>query len=283
MRHYFIPHESNNFKARILHHPMLIVYLVLLFTFQQSSILVKRISPSVLGYATSITIDRILDLVNQERIKENLSQLNLSSELSSAAQRKASDMFSKNYWAHVSPTGTTPWEFITTAGYKYVYAGENLGKSFDTSEDLVAAWMRSPTHRANILKPEYQEIGLAVMNGSLVGEDTTLVVQEFGSRTQYVASAPKPANVIPTTAAEVQPEAAKAQIVKNPANLFLPSKMTRTSSLLVAEMLLVVLLIDSIFIWKHKTVRISGHSLAHMLFLAALLGAMGATGVGVIL
>ena len=272
-RHFFVPHESNNFKARVLHHPMLILYLILLLTFQQSSLLAKRINSSILGYATNVTIERILELVNQERSKANLSALAVSPELSSAAQKKASDMFSKDYWAHVSPTGTTPWEFITTSGYKYVYAGENLGKSFDNSEDLVAAWMKSPTHRANILKPEYQELGLAVVNGKLVGEDTTLIVQEFGSRTS-MAQQPKPEQAKPAAIAQVKPDVAP---------VFLSNKITKTASLLFAEFLLIVLFIDSIFIWRHKTIRISGHSLAHVIFLAALLGAMGATGVGVIL
>lgn len=282
-RHLLTPHESNNYKAKSLHHPVLILYLIFLFTLQQTSFFVGKLGPQILGYATNITVDHILELVNGERAKKNLTPLALSQELSSAAQQKGSDMFSKNYWAHVSPTGTTPWDFITSAGYKYVYAGENLAKSFYTSDEVVSAWMKSPTHRANILKPEYSEIGLAVLNGHLVGEETTLIVQEFGARSNDVASnANSPPS--PTTAAKPVPVAyIPVALSEQKTAIALPPNITKTASLIIVEFLLVVLFVDSILIWKHKTVRISGHSLAHIIFLAALLGAIGATGVGVIL
>ena len=289
IHHYFLPHESNNYKARTLHVTVFIYYIALLLLFQTSAGIIRHAVPNILGYATSITVEQTLALVNKKRAETGLSPLQLSFELSTAATQKAADMFTKDYWAHVSPTGATPWQFINGAGYQYTYAGENLAKSFDTSEDVVEAWMNSPSHRANLLKPEYTDIGLAVMNGKLRGEETTLVVQEFGAK--IASSQPAQSKEPSVKSAPVVPDShpANLQAVKSESTLPATSfprfnfHLSKTLSLILAEFLLIVLFLDSIYIWKHKIFRISSHSLAHIIFLTALIGAMTATGVGVIL
>jgi len=298
-RHYLVPGQSNNFRARALHTSSIFFYIIILLFIQTTRPILHTINPNILGYATNITMERILLLVNQERAKVNLAPLSVSTLLQSAAAAKASDMFNKNYWAHISPTGVTPWTFITGAGYQYLYAGENLAKSFSSSDEVVAAWMKSPTHRANILKKEYTEIGLAVMNGTLAGEETTLVVQEFGTRVKNkavlaqnpeelpsVTVIPKVA-VIPTGTSQKVAfiDSSGLQVVQNKETTpkIQGSSFTKNTSLLLAEFLLLVLFIDSIYIWKHKTARITGRNLSHIIFLATLIGAMVSAGVGVIL
>lgn len=281
--HYFIPHESNNFKAKSLHIKSIVFYIVLLTIFQTGNSLLRYIRPNVLGYATDVTVEKIVSLVNQERISNQLSPLSISAELSTAATQKAADMFTKNYWAHISPTGVSPWQFISSSGYSYIYAGENLAKSFNTSEEVVNAWMNSPAHRANILKPEYKDIGISVMNGVLNSEETTLVVEEFGTPVEKAI-----ADVQKNTEIESQPldMVAGTQSQVRPQELFsvLPiNNLPRTASLIIAELMLILLVIDSLYIWRHKTIRISSHSLAHIIFIVSLVTAMGATGIGVIL
>ncbi len=315
LRHYFVPHESNNWRAKSLHPRFLLLYILVLF-FVQARSSFPGVAGDVLGYATDISAQRLLELVNAERAKANVSPLSLSPELSEAATGKAGDMFAKNYWAHISPTGETPWAFITRAGYQYIYAGENLAKSFNTSEEVVAAWMNSPAHRANILKPEYREIGFAIQNGSLRGEQTTLVVQEFGTRTSSAPLAKTvPADAEPAPAAselaDPQPEVALVEEVKDandvseptgtiapvnsqgtlrpetvsvpPTQMWLSLGTTKTLSVILAEILLLLLCFDAVYIWRHRTVRTSGHTLSHIIFFLMLLGAMGAAGVGAIL
>ncbi len=293
VHHYFLPHESNNFRARLLHHRVIVYYIMLLIVFQMIIGLYKGSGGNVLGYATDINIDRVLYYVNQERTSRGLSSLKLNSELDAAATQKATDMFDKNYWAHISPTGTTPWTFITASGYHYVYAGENLAKDFNTSKEVVDAWMNSPSHRENILKPEYTDIGIAVMNGRLTGEDTTLVVEEFGSQSQpqtnNIASnnpLPEPTatpTILPVVSTQTKAENPPPASVVSNKPLILSASVSKSVSLVLAEVLLIVLFLDSLYMWKFKPARISGHSLAHIIFLAALIGAMGATGIGVIL
>lgn len=291
IRHYIFPHQSNNYKAHALHNGPVIFYIFLLIFLQTGNRFIKDQFPNVLGYATDITTEKILVLVNEKRMEANLPELKMSQELSIAATQKAADMFTKNYWAHVSPTGVTPWVFINGAGYNYVYAGENLARSFDNARQVVDAWMESPTHRANILKKEYTDIGLAVMNGKLNGEETTLVVQEFGSRTaaDYRGDNKRETGngiaVVPVISAVPDLAGSKnnQDLNRESTNVFLPWKNTKSASVLLVEFLLIVLLIDSIYIWRYKIFRISGHSIAHIIFLVALLGAMWATGMGAIL
>jgi hypothetical protein len=299
LEHYLLPHESNNYRAKALHPQFLLFYVFLFVAIQSLATIIKTNHPDILGYATDINIDRVLTLVNQERAKEHLQPLTVSKQLTDAAAAKGKDMFSYNYWAHISPTGVTPWVFITAAGYQYLYAGENLAKSFDTSEEVVQAWMNSPTHRANIMKPQYHDIGLAILNGRLNGEETTLVVQEFGTTSdEYLAESKQtPAagtvtDVQPITAPAVaqadvpaEPPAAPAVMGSTqPSSAMLAGvHLSKKVSMLFVEFLLALLLIDGIVIWRKRVVRVGGHNLAHIIFLVTLLGAMGATGVGAIL
>lgn len=123
----------------------------------------------------------IIGLTNAERAKAGLKPLAHNSRLARAAKAKAEDMFTRRYFDHISPSGRTPWGFIKEADYNYLKAGENLAIDFTSPRLTVPAWMASPSHRANILKPEYKEIGLALVEGEFNGRQTTIIVQMFGS------------------------------------------------------------------------------------------------------
>lgn len=107
-----------------------------------------------------------------------MAELTLNPALNLAAQAKARDMVSRDYFAHVSPDGTKPWSWLRSAGYNYTYAGENLAEGYTDAYDLETSWMASPAHRANILSPFYSEVGLAV----IPRDNTNIVVQFFGSQ-----------------------------------------------------------------------------------------------------
>jgi len=117
---------------------------------------------SVLGYATDISIQSLLDNTNNQRSANGLGGLGLNAALDQAAQSKANDMAARDYWSHNTPDGQTPWSFIAAAGYSYQTAGENLAYGFDTSANTVTGWMNSPEHRANILNTTYQEVGFGI-------------------------------------------------------------------------------------------------------------------------
>ncbi len=184
MKRLVIPSQDNFFRPWIIHLRGLLtlLFLLLLVFFYYPNILSLAGRPSVLGFKTiEITPKSVVNLINQARISEGVYPLKVNPNLELAAQLKAKDMFSKDYWAHQSPTGTLPWHFIQASGYNYRTAGENLAKNFVDSRQLVAAWLRSPSHRQNILNPNYTDTGVAVVTGKLNGIQTDLVVEFFAS------------------------------------------------------------------------------------------------------
>lgn len=161
----------------------------------------------VLGYATSISVSEVNALSNQERTARGLPAYSLNSQLNQAAQAKAQDMFAKNYWAHTAPDGTQPWAFIAAAGYSYSLAGENLAKDFNTSAGVVSGWMNSPAHQANVLSSSYKDVGYAVVNGTLLGAQTTLVVAMYAAPTASAGAAAAPPAAAPKATAPQAPAA----------------------------------------------------------------------------
>ena len=194
IHHHFFPHflvdietvgglaEPNrvHHRAHALNLSFLFIYLQILLLFGTGLFVVRLKAPQILGTVTFST-DQIIALTNQKREQNGLSDLSYNSQLAAAAVAKAQNMFSENYWAHNSPSGRTPWSFITAAGYRYVFAGENLARDFEDSGAVVNAWMNSPSHRDNLLDKNFKEIGVAVESGKLTGHDGILVVQEFGA------------------------------------------------------------------------------------------------------
>lgn len=273
--HFFIPSENNNYQAKTLQIDFLTYYLILAiflsFIYKASPFL--GLTKNILGLATDITVEKLLQLTNQERINNGLQPLTYNEKLSQAAQEKAKDMFSKNYWAHYGPDGTTPWDFILSSGYKYEYAGENLAKDFMFSKDVVKAWMDSKTHRENVLRPNYDEIGFAVVNGVLNEEETTLVVQMFGkplTSSQAVVSSQQPVvkNQPPIINKYSPPVVASEKTTKP---LFNIKKISYDYAFVVFSLLVLSLISDLYFAYKLKIVRLTGKHFAHFIFLGFVL------------
>jgi uncharacterized protein YkwD len=120
-------------------------------------------------------------LTNNLRIAQHQGALVENPLLDRAAQAKADDMAAKSYFAHVSPDGSQPWDWIARAGYVYEYAGENLAVNYEDSNDVVNAWAASPMHRYNLLRPQYTEIGVATSSGIYRGRTALFVVQMFAN------------------------------------------------------------------------------------------------------
>lgn len=288
LRYYFIPHPRNNYKAKIL-HPSFLTLIISIFLFSQASLnLVMGLRPDVLGYSSEITPEKIIELTNRERNAANLNSLKVDPLLNKAAQTKGADMIALDYWAHNSPRGVTPWVFITDAGYTYLYAGENLARDFTAPEAVVAAWMASASHKDNILNPNYQDIGVAVIDGFFQGHETTLVVQLFGKKA--AATKKEPARLGETTQPErfEAPLPSEEKVIATPAAVLSqkpinPFKITRFFSLSLATFLFLILFVDGYVVIKSKKVRAAGHNFIHGTFLLLIIMMILLTRQGVIL
>jgi uncharacterized protein YkwD len=103
---------------------------------------------------------QVIALTNFHRQQAGLSPLQANPVLAAVAQSHTENMIVKDFYAHQDPSGLRASDRIRQAGYSYQSAAENIGVGFSTAEGVVQAWMNSPGHRANILNPILQEIGV---------------------------------------------------------------------------------------------------------------------------
>jgi len=190
LKHFFIPHEGNNYHPHILHTKRVFFYAtaflvmkLIVFLFALLLPLQVFVMPDVL----KLQEDRIIELTNEVRIREGLSTLSRSDQLMTSSRLKVDDMIEHEYFDHVSPDGKHLRDFLHQAGYIYQSAGENLGVGFLDAEKLVQAWVDSPTHYANLVDTDYRDIGLGVNIGEYNGIPTAFVAQHFGMPEMQVA------------------------------------------------------------------------------------------------
>jgi uncharacterized protein YkwD len=131
--------------------------------------------------ASSYSADQVISSVNTQRKKSGLKELVKNDELMKSSQAKADHLAVNKYFSHVYKENGKRWsDFIKEADYNYSVAGENLANGFYVTNDMVDAWMESPTHRENILNEGVEETGVGVSYGELNGSPTIFVVQHFG-------------------------------------------------------------------------------------------------------
>lgn len=288
LAHLFLPRESNNNKAKLIQSGSLILIIFIIIFSQIGFDAVNKKTGQILGYAANISPVEVERLTNIQRQDNGLSTLTDNPTLDQAALAKGKDMLAKGYWAHVAPDGTQPWAFFISAGYNYQYAGENLARDFPDAPSAISAWMASPTHKENILSPNYKEIGIGVVEGNLAGADTTIIVQFFGTKLgdtlpiQPVAKATTPKPVISASPNPSQiPVIAQANPTPKPPSLnqasliasskISPFDLTKSLSLVLVGALILVVAIDGFLINKRKIFRIAGHFPAHIAFLGMIM------------
>lgn len=288
LHNWFIPHKDTHKKAHLLSWEGLIIYILIFILLQVSFSIVGYTKPGVLGINSSIDQKTVIELTNKEREKKGLPPVTENEALDKAAEAKAANMFSENYWAHFAPSGKTPWDFILGAGYNFTYAGENLAKNFYKSDDVVEAWMASKTHRDNLLNPNYRDIGIAVVEGMLNGQKTTLVIQEFGT-TENVASRP----TVEVQGKEIQISqkdldkpllsVVSSQADLNVKSLIDPFQVNKVAGITVIGFMIILLMLDLYILKKRGVFRVSSHHIAHMALLSLAAGSLMMGGSGSIL
>jgi hypothetical protein len=267
-KHHFLPHKEKKIRANLLNHKAFYFYSSLFIAFMAIVNLSRSYAPGVLGYASEITIRQLLENTNQVREREGRKPLIISEKLSKAAEQKAKYMFEKNYWAHTSPDGVEPWVFILNQEYDYSYAGENLARNFYYSREVVDAWMKSPTHKENLLSSNYDEVGFAVVNGVLDGYETTLVVQMFGrpKNSSNLVSLADQEKFLNSINEKITVSTKESSLGMSTYTIDLPT-LFRYLSFSILGFVLALFFVDIYYSKKNGIEKFTGHTSAHIIIL----------------
>ncbi len=233
---FILPCEENNYRPSSLDGKFLFYVTLVLVMLKFVSLFYFTLIPKT-PYFADVSRGALVQMANAERSKAGLKPLSEDPKLIRAAELKAHDMLDKDYFSHWSPDGTSPWYWFGMAGYDYRYAGENLAIGFFDAKDVHRAWIASPDHRDNIMGPDYNDIGIAVVEGDFYGQKTFIVVQVFGSReVPPVASAPEPVEPIITKEESVIIE---EEIVPNEEELIVEEEIVPIEEPIIEEELIV--------------------------------------------
>jgi uncharacterized protein YkwD len=104
---------------------------------------------------------RLVDLVNSERQQVGCAPLAIDPLLTQAALAHTQDMATHNFMSHTGSDGSQPDGRIAATGYAARSYGENVAAGQTTAEEVMASWMNSEGHRANILDCAFVHIGVA--------------------------------------------------------------------------------------------------------------------------
>lgn len=180
IKYLFFPCSGNQYYPKFLRKNFLVWYIIFILILKILTLPFIIYFPKNLFFA-EIVKTVLFDLVNKERKGLGMEPLKENPQLDQAAYLKAKDILEKDYFSHWSPEGISPWYWFKISNYQYKAAGENLAIGFLDSEEVYQAWLNSPSHRANLLNPAYKEMGIAILKGDFQGNETTVVVQLFGT------------------------------------------------------------------------------------------------------
>jgi len=122
----------------------------------------------------------IFKLTNQARQNESLNILVANAVLNNIANFRIDDLFDNQYFSHTSPDNKAVSDLAKSTGYNYLLIGENLALgNYESEAKIIEAWLASPGHKANILNPKYEELGVAIRDGLFNGQMSTIAVQVF--------------------------------------------------------------------------------------------------------
>jgi uncharacterized protein YkwD len=127
-------------------------------------------------------------LINQTRAQHHLRRLGENQALANAATRYSQRLVAGRFFAHEDVANRSTIESrakaYTTGAYVWAL-GENLAWATgyrSSPSQILALWMASPGHRANLLDPQWREIGIGIASGTPVGANGATYSVEFGTK-----------------------------------------------------------------------------------------------------
>ena len=122
---------------------------------------------ALLSYEMNDYENQVASMINNIRVDNGLNAIAADRVLNEVAGIRSADLINRNYFSHYTPEETNVFNVMRDNGVSYRYAGENLAQSapasIGTPEGFINAWVNSPTHLANILRPQYTKIGVSMV------------------------------------------------------------------------------------------------------------------------
>ena len=130
---------------------------------------------------TNLHAEQARDLINAYRKQKGLKPVTLNAELTTAAKAHARDLAKWDRISHYGSDGSNPWDRVKRAGYNARVAAENVGTGQISIEEVFKGWQESPGHNKNLLMPDVEHIGIALVQEPKT-EFKTFWVLTFGAR-----------------------------------------------------------------------------------------------------
>lgn len=153
------------------------------FTGTPSPTAIISTSPTMVPSRLPEPVDRkapIIAAINAQRISARTPVLTESVALEAIAQSHAGDMASRGFFSHTDPDGVTFQQRVDASGYAGTANAENLALTSHAAVTVVAGWMDSSAHRANLLNDRYVAVGVGIADGVWQGIPVVFVVAVFG-------------------------------------------------------------------------------------------------------
>jgi len=127
---------------------------------------------------TRLDIERARDLINAYRKQKGLKPLKVNVELTNAAKNHSKDLARWDRISHFGSDGSNPMDRVKRTGYNARLAAENVGTGQTSIEEVLKSWQQSPGHNKNLLLPDAQHLGIALVHDTKTEFKTfwTLVV-----------------------------------------------------------------------------------------------------------
>jgi len=170
--------QIKNSKYNFIRRTALFVFAIGVLSFN----VLAKVDISAENNSDAITMENLLQAHNEYRKENGVSELKLNNLLNISSAKKGDVMIVNQCWSHYCPPGKSPWDFFDDASYDYIYAGENLAEGYYSIDSLMQAWINSKTHRDNIVKSDFTEVGFSILYADyLNNSNNLLVVAHFGS------------------------------------------------------------------------------------------------------
>jgi uncharacterized protein YkwD len=113
--------------------------------------------------STRLDPEKARELINAYRKEKGLKPLRLNTQLTEAAKAHSRDLAKWDRISHFGSDGSNPWDRVKRVGYSAKLAAENVGTGQVTIEEVMKGWQTSPGHNKNLLLPDAQEMGIALV------------------------------------------------------------------------------------------------------------------------